>query len=77
MDLELKLASMTIGGIIGIICVVLLCIKEGYNMKDTISSILIGIGLFIMIVVSELAGVWVALILMIPIAFLILKIQSN
>ena len=77
MDLELKLISIAIGGVIGLIIVVLLCIENNYNTKDTITSLLIGIGLLVMIVVSELAGVVTALILMIPISILIYKIQSN
>ena len=77
MDLELKLISIAIGGVIGLIFVVLLCIENHYNTKDTITSLLLGIGLLVMIVGSELAGVVTALILMIPITFLIVKIQSN
>lgn len=77
MDLELKLISIAIGGVIGLIIVVLLCIENNYNTKDTITSLLIGIGLLVMIVVSEIAGVIPALILMIPISILIYKIQSN
>lgn len=77
MDLELKLISIAIGGVIGLIIVVLLCIENNYNTKDTITSLLIGIGLLVMIVVSELAGAVIALILMIPISILIYKIQSN
>lgn len=77
MDLELKLISIAIGGVIGLILVVLLCIENHYNTKDTITSLLLGIGLLVMIVVSELAGAVTALILMIPISLLIVKIQSN
>lgn len=77
MDLEPKLIAIAIGGVIGLILVVLLCIEYKFNTKDTITSLLLGIGLLVMIVVSELAGAVTALILMIPISFLIVKIQSN
>lgn len=77
MDLELKLIAIAIGGVIGLILVVLQCIEYKFNTKDTITSLLLGIGLLVMIVVSELAGAVTALILMIPISFLIVKIQSN
>lgn len=77
MDLEPKLISIAIGGVIGLILVVLQCIEYKFNTKDTITSLLLGIGLLVMIVVSELAGAVTALILMIPISFLIVKIQSN
>ena len=39
MDLELKLISIAIGGVIGLILVVLLCIENHYNTKDTITSL--------------------------------------
>lgn len=77
MDLELKLIAIAIGGVIGLILVVLQCIEYKFNTKDTITSLLLGIGLLVMIVVSELAGAVTALILMIPITLLIVKIQSN
>ena len=77
MDLEPKLIAIAIGGVIGLILVVLQCIEYKFNTKDTITSLLLGIGLLVMIVVSELAGAVTALILMIPISFLIVKIQSN
>lgn len=77
MDLELKLIAIAIGGVIGLILVVLQCIEYKFNTKDTITSLLLCLGLLVMIVVSELAGAVTALILMIPITLLIVKIQSN
>ena len=75
--LTLKLIGITLGGIIGLVIAILICIENHFSTKDTITCLLICVGLLVMIVVSELAGVVTALILMIPISILIYKIQSN